>query len=134
MIRQHMFMRFSTAAIWLWLTSDNLATASGRPADDCIDWLRCSPFIAMHLGCLAVFLVGISPIAIVVAALLFLLRMFFITGFYHRYFSHRTFKTSRAMQLVFAMALKQHARLKQPGLRFTLSTCRFTTNRPWKNR
>jgi stearoyl-CoA desaturase (delta-9 desaturase) len=29
--------------------------------------------------------------------------MFAITGFYHRYFSHRTFKTSRAVQLFFAL-------------------------------
>jgi stearoyl-CoA desaturase (delta-9 desaturase) len=29
--------------------------------------------------------------------------MFAITGFYHRYFSHRAFKTSRAGQLVFAL-------------------------------
>jgi stearoyl-CoA desaturase (delta-9 desaturase) len=29
--------------------------------------------------------------------------MFAITGFYHRYFSHRTFRTSRALQFVFAV-------------------------------
>ncbi|MDX5385933.1 MAG: acyl-CoA desaturase [Alteromonadaceae bacterium] len=29
--------------------------------------------------------------------------MFAITGFYHRYFSHKTFKTSRAAQFVFAV-------------------------------
>ncbi|MEP6671294.1 MAG: acyl-CoA desaturase, partial [Chthoniobacter sp.] len=33
---------------------------------------------------------------------LYLVRMFAITGFYHRYFSHRSFHTSRAMQFVFA--------------------------------
>jgi stearoyl-CoA desaturase (delta-9 desaturase) len=29
--------------------------------------------------------------------------MFAITGFYHRYFSHRSFKTSRTVQLIFAL-------------------------------
>ena len=29
--------------------------------------------------------------------------MFAITGFYHRYFSHRAFQTSRAVQFVFAV-------------------------------
>ncbi len=54
----------------------------------------------MHLLVLLVFVVGWSPVAVIVAALLYFIRMFAITGFYHRYFSHRTFKTSRAMQFV----------------------------------
>jgi len=36
-------------------------------------------------------------------ATLYLIRMFGITGGYHRYFSHRTFKTSRAGQLAFGL-------------------------------
>jgi stearoyl-CoA desaturase (delta-9 desaturase) len=68
-----------------------------------IDWLRMLPFIAMHLGCLGVLWVGWSPTAVAVAAGLYALRMFAITGFYHRYFSHRAFRTSRAAQLVFAV-------------------------------
>jgi len=40
-------------------------------------------------------LVGFSWIALIVTAALYVVRMFAITGFYHRYFSHRTFKTSR---------------------------------------
>jgi len=39
----------------------------------------------------------------VVALAAYLVRMFAITGFYHRYFSHRTFKTSRAGQFVFGL-------------------------------
>lgn len=34
---------------------------------------------------------------------LYFLRMFAITGVYHRYFSHRTYKTSRPMQLALAV-------------------------------
>ena len=70
---------------------------------DRIDWLRAVPFIAMHLACLLVFWVGVSPIAVAVAVALYAVRMFAITGFYHRYFSHRTFRTSRALQFVFAL-------------------------------
>ena len=33
----------------------------------------------------------------------YIVRMFAITGFYHRYFSHRTFSTSRAAQFLFAL-------------------------------
>lgn len=68
-----------------------------------IDWLRAIPFIALHLACLGVFWVGVSPIAVGVAAALYAIRMFALTGFYHRYFSHRTFRTSRAVQFFFAL-------------------------------
>jgi stearoyl-CoA desaturase (delta-9 desaturase) len=67
-----------------------------------IDWLRASPFLGMHVACIAVFWVGVSRTAIVVAVALYVLRMFAITGFYHRYFAHRTFRTSRAVQFTFA--------------------------------
>jgi stearoyl-CoA desaturase (delta-9 desaturase) len=67
-----------------------------------VDWLRVVPFLAAHLACLAVIWVGWSPVAVGVAVALYVIRMFAITGFYHRYFSHRTFKTSRAAQFVFA--------------------------------
>ncbi|HZX71780.1 MAG TPA: fatty acid desaturase [Rhodanobacter sp.] len=70
--------------------------------EDRIDWLRAAPFVAMHLACLGVIWVGVSPVALAVAAALYVLRMFALTGFYHRYFSHRTFQTSRAVQFVFA--------------------------------
>jgi stearoyl-CoA desaturase (delta-9 desaturase) len=57
----------------------------------------------MHLACVGVIWVSISPIALATAALLYTLRMFAITGFYHRYFSHRSFKTSRTLQFIFAV-------------------------------
>ncbi|MDE2449853.1 MAG: acyl-CoA desaturase [Gammaproteobacteria bacterium] len=70
---------------------------------DRIDWLRAAPFIALHAACLAVLWVGVSGVALGVAAALYAVRMFALTGFYHRYFAHRTFRTSRATQLTFAV-------------------------------
>ncbi len=70
---------------------------------DAIDWLRVVPFIAMHVACFAVIWVGVSPVALIVAGALYVLRMFAITAFYHRYFSHKAFKTSRAVQFLFAV-------------------------------
>ncbi|MFX4474232.1 acyl-CoA desaturase, partial [Acinetobacter baumannii] len=61
------------------------------------------PFIALHIGCIAVFWVGVSRTAVLVAVGLYVLRMFAVTAFYHRYFAHRTFRTSRALQFVFAV-------------------------------
>lgn len=70
---------------------------------DRIDWLRTAPFIALHLACIGVIWVGVSPIALIVAATLYAVRMFALTGFYHRYFAHRTFRTSRTVQFIFAL-------------------------------
>jgi stearoyl-CoA desaturase (delta-9 desaturase) len=68
-----------------------------------IDWPRVIPFIALHLGCFAVLWIGASVTAVSIAAALYALRMFAITGFYHRYFAHCAFRTSRAAQFVFAV-------------------------------
>jgi stearoyl-CoA desaturase (Delta-9 desaturase) len=80
-----------------WFDSNTAVEGDG------IDWLRVVPYVALHLGCLGVFWVGASPAALGVAAALYALRMFAITGFYHRYFSHNAFRTSRAAQFVFAL-------------------------------
>jgi len=73
-----------------------------RSDADRIDWLRTWPYFALHLACLAVFWVGWSPVALWTAAALYVGRMFLITGFFHRYFSHRAFKTSRPVQFIAA--------------------------------
>jgi stearoyl-CoA desaturase (delta-9 desaturase) len=57
----------------------------------------------MHFGCLAVIWTGWSPVAVAVAVALYFIRMFAITGIYHRYFSHRTYKCSRFTQFLFAI-------------------------------
>ncbi len=68
-----------------------------------VDWTRIIPFILMHVACLAVFLVDFSWFALQVMLGFYLVRMFAITAFYHRYFSHKAFKTSRIIQFVFAL-------------------------------
>jgi stearoyl-CoA desaturase (delta-9 desaturase) len=52
---------------------------------------------------LGVFWVGWSPVAILVCLALYWVRMFAVTGFYHRYLSHRSYKTSRWFQFLFAV-------------------------------
>jgi stearoyl-CoA desaturase (delta-9 desaturase) len=91
-----------TVALLRWFDSYAVVESQPAPKSGKIDWLRCLPFVALHLACLTVFWVGASWIAIAVAIGLYWLRMFAITAFYHRYFSHRTFKTSRVMQFIFA--------------------------------
>jgi stearoyl-CoA desaturase (Delta-9 desaturase) len=65
--------------------------------------LRNKNYLLVHLACLGVIWVGWSWTAVCVAAGLYFLRMFAITAFYHRYFSHRTFTTNRFWQFCFAV-------------------------------
>jgi stearoyl-CoA desaturase (Delta-9 desaturase) len=74
-----------------------------RDVGNHVDWARAVPFLLMHAICLCVFLVGFSWIAFATMIGMYLVRMFAITGFYHRYFSHRSFKTTRAGQFIFGL-------------------------------
>jgi stearoyl-CoA desaturase (Delta-9 desaturase) len=74
-----------------------------RNEPDKVDWMRCIPFVILHLGCFGIIWVGASPVAVWSAVALYFLRMFAVTGIYHRYFSHKTYSTSRAGQLFLAL-------------------------------
>jgi stearoyl-CoA desaturase (delta-9 desaturase) len=80
-------------------------TRGSSPTDvsDRVDWLRVVPFVLLHLAPVAVVWVGVSPVAVMVSVLFYAIRMFAVTGFYHRYFAHRTFKAGRLSQFVFAV-------------------------------
>ncbi len=64
---------------------------------------RAVPFIILHLGCLGLIWVGWSLTAVIVAVALYFIRMFAVTGLYHRYFCHKAFRTSRVTQFIFAL-------------------------------
>ncbi|GAB4189575.1 MAG: acyl-CoA desaturase [Wenzhouxiangellaceae bacterium] len=69
-----------------------------------IDWLRIIPFIGLHIAAvIGVIYTGVSLFAVLFAVATYVLRMFAITAFYHRYFSHRSFRTGRIMQFLFAV-------------------------------
>ncbi len=97
-------MRFVLRTLNRWFDSSIDYVAAARDTmPDRIDWLRVLPFVLAHFACLAAFFVGVSPVALLVALIAYLVRMFAITGFYHRYFSHRAFKTSRTGQFIFGL-------------------------------
>ncbi len=60
-------------------------------------------FVFVHLAPLAAIWSGVTTTSVVLAVALYWIRMFGITAGYHRYFSHRSFKTSRAGQFLFAL-------------------------------
>lgn len=69
-----------------------------------LDVPRSIPFFLVHLVALAgVFWLGFSWSGLLLALGLYAVRMFGVTGAYHRYFSHRTYKTSRPFQLLLAL-------------------------------
>ena len=85
-----------------WFHADFKA-ADKDTSDDRIDYARCFSLIFIHVGCLGIFWVGWSWAAVSIALFLYFTRMFAITAFLHRYFSHRTFKTNRFFQFIFAV-------------------------------
>ena len=61
------------------------------------------PFIFMHVACIAVIFTGVSLPAVLLCIALYAVRMFGLTAGFHRYFSHRTYKTGRFFQFILAL-------------------------------
>ena len=65
-----------------------------------VEWFRCLPFIVIHLLAVSAFFYPVTLYCVLLAVVSYSLRMFTITAFYHRYFSHRSFKTGRVVQFI----------------------------------
>ncbi|MEZ4288968.1 MAG: hypothetical protein R3A47_12720, partial [Polyangiales bacterium] len=61
-----------------------------------------APFVLSHFAILGAIWSGVTVEAAICCVVLFVVRTWGITGGYHRYFSHRTYKTSRAFQFALA--------------------------------
>lgn len=66
-------------------------------------------FIAIHLLPLLAIWTGATTFDWILCVSLYFIRMFFITGAYHRYFAHRTYKTSRVFQFILAFMAQSSA-------------------------
>ena len=76
---------FASVARWFdAYAADSADTGEGGAAARRFDWARLLPFIGLHLGCLGVLWVGVSTTAVLVAVMMYALRMFAITAFYHQ--------------------------------------------------
>lgn len=71
-------------------------------SNDRLDPFTSLPFFAVHAAALGVFFVGFEWHYPVVALGMYTLRMFGITAGFHRYFSHRSYKTHRVFQFMLA--------------------------------
>ncbi|MBW3535728.1 MAG: fatty acid desaturase [Gemmatimonadetes bacterium] len=72
-----------------------------EPHDDIV-YPAAIPFLIVHLVCFAAIWTGVTVQALIIAAVLYFVRMWALTAGYHRYFSHRSYKTSRVFQFVMA--------------------------------
>jgi len=85
------------------INQERLAAVTAPDAGRTMPIISTIPFWAVHAACFLVFWVGASWAALSVCAALYFVRMFAVTGVYHRYFAHRTYKTSRPVQFIFAL-------------------------------
>ncbi len=67
-----------------------------------IHWWPPPAFVVFHLAAVSAFFVSFSWYLPLVALASYYVRMIWVTIGYHRYFSHRSFKTTRAFQFVIA--------------------------------
>jgi stearoyl-CoA desaturase (Delta-9 desaturase) len=90
-----------------------LATAPARPsqkrserpkrdAADKVDWRSSAPFLVFHLVPLLVLVTGVHRGDVALLVALYLGRVVFITGGYHRYFAHRSYRLGRPAQFLVA--------------------------------
>ncbi|CAN5303578.1 hypothetical protein BH10PSE19_BH10PSE19_03530 [soil metagenome] len=68
-----------------------------------VEYSLAIPYILFHLSCLAVFWTGITTASVILCVALYSLRMWGVGAAYHRYFSHKSYKTSRVFQFILAI-------------------------------
>ena len=77
-------------------------TAYRRSDSERINKLTSIPFILLHFVPLLAVFTGVTKTALVLLAVTYFGRVFFITAGYHRYFAHRSYKLGRVAQFLMA--------------------------------
>jgi stearoyl-CoA desaturase (delta-9 desaturase) len=60
-------------------------------------------YLGVHLACVAIFVTGITWQSVRICLIAFVIRAFGLGAGYHRYFAHRSYRTSRPMQFVLGL-------------------------------
>ena len=66
-------------------------------------WEALIPYVSVYALCLGAFFTRFDQAILSLFAVSYLVRMFGLTICYHRYFAHRSFKTSRPLQFILAV-------------------------------
>jgi stearoyl-CoA desaturase (delta-9 desaturase) len=91
------------------MTERHHASVEAEEFHDDIIYPATLPFVLVHLACFAAIWTGVTAEALVLCVVLYVVRMFGVTAGYHRYFSHRSFKTSRVGQFLLAVLAQSSA-------------------------
>jgi stearoyl-CoA desaturase (delta-9 desaturase) len=83
------------------MTSPQIPADQHHDHDDIV-YPHTIPFVLVHLACFGAIWTGVTWQAVAIAVTLYWLRIFAIGAGYHRYFSHRSYATSRAFQFILA--------------------------------
>lgn len=86
----------------LWVDSDSYQLSESNKGGLYL-WVRIAPFIVIHVVCFYGLLRPFSVFDVGLCVISYAIRMFAVTGIYHRYFSHRTYKINRVWQFIFAL-------------------------------
>ena len=84
------------------MTTESTTHPSQMRKEAPINIVASIPFMFVHIGCVLVLWTGVSTTAVAIGLVTFAVRMFSLTGGFHRYFCHKTYKTSRAFQFILA--------------------------------
>jgi len=82
---------------------------TGQSHPDEVAYPTAHAFVLVHLACFAAIWTGISWSALALGVGLYWLRIFAIGAGYHRYFSHRAYRTGRVFQFLLAFASQSSA-------------------------
>ncbi len=85
-----------------------MTTATQNDPDD-VAYPSTIGFLLIHLACFVAVWTGVTPRAVVLGLVLYFLRIFAIGAGYHRYFSHRAYRTSRVFQFCLAFVAQTSA-------------------------
>jgi stearoyl-CoA desaturase (Delta-9 desaturase) len=66
-------------------------------------------FLFVHMSPLLAFITGVTWFDWILCVFFYFFRMFWITGGYHRYFAHKSYKTSRVFQFMIAFMAQTSA-------------------------
>ncbi len=74
-----------------------------------LEWRSLAIYMALHLVSLGAIWSGVTRASLVLLGVGYVVHMFAVTAGYHRYFSHRTYKTTRVFQFVLAFLAEASA-------------------------